>query len=188
MILPIPGGRITATFSEPRPLSNPGLHPHAALDVAPRTPGSPAMAVAPVAGFARLYQFLRPSTQFEWPISEKLEIKMSPVRSYFYDLYGGVLTIAEPSGRFHVLTHFFASAMWSWKKPVYVESKDPVRFPGIMLASDTFGVLEGEVLLPVGNAGFSTAPHIHWEIHPSVLTAPAPYASRLDPEMLLEGI
>jgi murein DD-endopeptidase MepM/ murein hydrolase activator NlpD len=49
-----------------------------------------------------------------------------------------------------------------------------------------FAIKEGAPLCPVGNAGFSTGPHVHWEIHPSseVLSS---YTDRLDPEVLLKG-
>lgn len=186
MTIPIPSGRITASFLEPRPLSNPGAHIHGALDIAPRLPGVSVMTFAPVSGVARFYQLLRPSLDYSFPKTDKYEISACPVRSYFYDTYGGIITILEPaSRRLHILTHYFASALWSTRDAHYVESNANTRFPGILLASDSFAVREGEALVPVGNAGFSTGHHIHWEIHPDAAHAPYAHAERLDPEALL---
>lgn len=185
MILPIPNGRITAPFSQPRPLGGPTTHIHGAIDVAAPLGSAPnPTAVAPVSGTARCLQFLRPSTDVYWPTSERPDINILLARNYFYDLYGGVITIYAADGTFHILTHFYASQLWAHSAPTYIESRAPGRFPCIALVGDPFRVSEGQSLVPVGNAGFSTGHHIHWEIHPGQRQI-YDYADRLDPEKLL---
>ena len=184
MILPLPSGRITAPFLQPRPLDGPKTHIHGAIDVAPQFPRQ--YAVAPVSGTAQFFQFLRPNTETRFPASDKPGIMSHPYHNYFYDLYGGLIAIREKgSSRLHILTHFWANDFWTRKAPDYIESRAPGRFPCVALMGDPFGVLEGERLAPVGNAGYSTGAHIHWEIHPTsdIIT---PYEQRLDPEQLLK--
>lgn len=184
MILPIPSGRITAPFSQPRPLGAAPTHVHGAIDVAPTSIHG---VVAPVSGRAQFLQFLRPNITTFFPADDKDIILRHPTHNYFYDLYGGICTIIDKhTGYLHVLTHFWASALWSRSVPVYTESRVEGRFPCVALIGTPFVVKEGAPLCPVGNAGFSTGPHVHWEIHPSSEVL-SPYADRLDPEALLKG-
>ncbi|MFN3347282.1 MAG: hypothetical protein ACK42E_05705 [Candidatus Bipolaricaulaceae bacterium] len=189
MILPIRGGRITASFLEPRPLSPSGApsphptHIHGALDIA----GGNGRCIAPVSGTARFLQFLRQTPGATFLSWDKPEILALAPRSYFYDTYGGILTIEDPlTGYYHILTHFWASSLWSRLTPHYLESAATTRDPCIALTSKPFPVREGEELLPVGNAGFSTGAHIHWEIHPASGPELRPHSERLDPQLLLK--
>ncbi len=185
MILPIPNGRITAPFAQPRPLGGPTTHIHGAIDIAASLGSAPnPTAVAPVSGIARFHQFLRPSIDVRWPNSEKEDIPALLVQNYFYDLYGGVITIRADDDTLHILTHFYASSLWARSIPGYIESRFPGRFPCIAIVGTPFRVSEGQSLVPVGNAGFSTGHHIHWEIHPGQRQI-YDYADRLDPEKLL---
>ena len=92
MILPIPSGRITAPFSEPRPLGSTPTHVHGAIDVAPTSVHG---VVAPVSGRAQFLQFIRPNITSRFPADDKDIILRHPTHNYFYDLYGGICTIID---------------------------------------------------------------------------------------------
>ena len=178
MILPIKGGVITSPFNEPRPLEGAKTHVHGALDVA-RGDG---IALAPVSGVARAYLFLR--SQTPWSRTDKTEILAVPAREYWYDLFGGVIEIRADDGTYHLMTHFYGSVLQERFGPFkYIESNVQTRTPTIMLASNGKMLSEGDKLCAIGNAGYSTGPHIHWEIHPT----PSIYlhSGRIDPEALL---
>ena len=50
-------------------------------------------------------------------------------------------------------------------KNSWTEQKADDRFPIIGVHTEKIIVKEGDSIGFVGNAGYSTGPHIHWEIH-----------------------
>ena len=92
MILPIQDGVITAEFYDPRPVSNPGAHVHGSVDIS-RGDG---LVRSPVDGIARAYVIIRPK-DWNWPKNEKPIISQIVVKEYWYDVYGGIITIEENS-------------------------------------------------------------------------------------------
>lgn len=173
-------GRVTAGFYDLRPLSNPGEHVHGAVDIAQGWGGSPTVH-SPVDGklIARVIRRLQHGS---WSKNEKAAIREDPVHNYFEDIYGGLLTIEEENGRYHIMTHFYPSQLHKrFGLTEYIETVDDSRWPTHMWFSKEIKVVKGEPLLPIGNAGFSTGPHLHWEIHHSRVLEP--YADRLNPEV-----
>lgn len=161
MTIPISGGRVTAPFDEPRPVEGPKTHDHGALDVA----GGDGQVRAPAAGIARAYIFIRYPGE-DWMFRDKPEIQELPFRRYWYDVFGGLIVVTEPSGIMHLMTHFFSNQLQRGfgRLHVYETSKE-TRFPCTALVSDAREVRRGEVVSKVGNAGYSSGPHIHWEVH-----------------------
>lgn len=188
MTNPVPNSLITAPFTQPRPFGGPYTHIHAALDLS--APGAP-LIVAPVSGLLTAYQFIRPKGGTWAAHDEKPEILHSPPHNYFYDIYGGLLTIEEPQGRYHILAHFWGSALHSpyhlhYVESVYTPPKLAPSFPCIAFISDPIHVNEGEPLIRMGNAGYSSGPHVHWEIHPSRNLVP--HSDRIDPTPFIKGV
>lgn len=90
---------------------------------------------------------------------------------YFYDTYGGVVVLLGESNLTHVFTHSYANQIYNhspihstWK---YTESRDDERWPVMVWHTfdDLIRVTEGQLIAAVGNAGFSTGAHTHYEIH-----------------------
>lgn len=171
MIIPITGSyRWTGSFDQPRPLTaEKKTHIHGAEDLAS---GPGAKILAPEAG--RLYCFcaIRPDTKRS--LGELASVGWAfdfLGRPYFYDVYGGVLIIVSKDGsRTHLLTHSYRNQIFNEVgiRPIVQESPKDERFP--ICAEHTFHnggreVREGQEICGVGNAGFSTGHHIHWEIH-----------------------
>lgn len=179
MLIPIHNGRVTAGFSDPRPLSNPGAHVHGAIDVA----GGTGLVVAPCSGKLQAYVFLRQKDG--WARDEKTEILALPPRDYWYDTYGGIIAIEDLRGEYHLLCHFYASKLQArFGTFTLVESKGEGRQPPIALLSKEVYIKKGEPLVHIGNAGFSTAAHLHWEVHHT--RDLEPYAARIDPMRRIE--
>jgi hypothetical protein len=176
MNIPVKGGKITADFRDPRPLSNPGQHVHGALDIA----GGDGIVRSPCEGVARAYVFIR-SKDSSWAKQDKPQIEAIQLRDYWYDIYGGLIVIMEAkTGRMHVMTHFWSKALQErFGQFEVIESSANGRWPSFALVGEEFKVAEGQALAPIGNAGFSTGPHLHWEVHPAGIVER--HADRIDP-------
>jgi len=181
----IKNGIITAGFSDPRPLSSPGQHIHGALDIA----GGDGLARSPVKGIAQGFVIIRGDG---WDRNEKPTILGFPWHDYFEDVYGGIIVIEETQhARLHILAHFWADIILdgSAKASVDIHYKDhfetikKTRFPARILRSIRVPVEAGDILGPVGNAGFvsgATGLHVHWEVHHSTKRLDD-YAARINP-------
>jgi len=182
MMTPLPGGRITATFDEMRPLISGGkivppekrTHPHGGLDLVDDK--GRWIIVSPAAGTAQGWAIFRsPGGAWGGPsIAEKSEILEFPWRDYWYDIYGAFVTVIEPSGILHMLCHIWASkilnpqpgpARYPFRFAYYIEEAESTLFPCHIMMTEATQVKAGQPLAPAGNAGFSTSRHVHWEIH-----------------------
>jgi hypothetical protein len=162
MIWPCPGNnRITTPWDDPRPISNPGKHVHGAIDIQTGI-GSPI--VAPEAGGLYLYFSIRSMDRQYWPQNEMKEF---PFRNYFYDMYGGVAVLKGDSGMTHLFSHLYMNPMHNRQRHdwVYIEQKEDTRFPVFCMMAGEIKVEAGEKIGESGNSGFSSGPHVHYEIH-----------------------
>lgn len=176
MTLPVKGGRITASFDQPRPLSDPGKWIHGAIDIA----GGDGIVRCPVDGIVRALVFIRPDLRFEWPRHEKKSIQQEPCNRYFYDTYGGMIVIEAIDKKYHILSHFYISQLQdAFGQLLITEQQADARFPAFMLSSATRYMDAGTPLCRMGNAGYSTGAHLHWEIHPT--KSIYPHRNRVDP-------
>jgi hypothetical protein len=172
---PVRGGVITTPFNERRPLSVPlaqRTHIHGALDLA----GGDGIIRAPAEGIAQGAAIFR-TPSGAWGAAgqaEKSEILEFPWRDYFYDVFGGIVVLYEPSGRMHLLCHIWASqilnhqphpAQFPFRYAYYIEERESTRWPCHMMLTEEVEVREGQPLARVGNAGYSTGPQLHWEIN-----------------------
>ena len=173
MTFPVPGGRLTAGFDQMRPLSVPmdqRTHVHGAIDIAAAI-GTPI--IAPEAGMLHYFAAFRPDhdrTMGEFGENQFPFYFMG--RPYFYDIYGALILVLGKSGHTHIFAHSFLNHLFNapphrvkWK---YDESPAFERFPlTAFFTTNGYGhhISEGATIGSVGNAGYSTGPHVHYEMH-----------------------
>jgi hypothetical protein len=171
MMVPVLGP-VTAGFYQERPLTaKVKTHNHGAWDIAAPV-GAPI--AAPEAGYLYYCAFFRPpNSPKRIDVVAKKIIMPFDFRSHYYwaDIYGPMI-ILQSTTLTWVITHSYMNQLYNrgigasmrWD---YVEEDDDGRWP--ICAWHTFGnklrVDEGERIGYVGNAGFSTGPHIHMEVH-----------------------
>ncbi len=162
-------GYITTNFYEPRPLSKPlekRNHNHGAIDLAGSI-GDPIIAVEAGEVYAWCAYRIEPSTY--WPTMPIVNGYGNQFANYFYDTFGGVIILRSLDGnRTHVITHSYGNQLFNkriYDSAFYIEQKDDVRFPIHGYFTPLTKVHAGSIIGYVGNAGFSTGAHIHWEIH-----------------------
>jgi len=162
-------GPVTTNFFEPRPLSKPideRDHIHGAIDIA-----APVNApiVAPEAGTVFAWAAYRPEPGMYWPEKPVINGSPLPYANYFYDTYGAILILrGSGASHVHVIAHSYANQVVNkglFQGSYYYEEKADRRFPLHAIYTDRHDVKEGSVIGYVGNAGYSTGSHIHWEIH-----------------------
>jgi hypothetical protein len=181
MKIPVDGGRITAGFDDPRPLSNPGQHVHGALDIA----GGDFNIRSPCDGIARAFAFFRSPGEGWSRDAENPAISSIPFRDYWQDIYGGMVTIVEAkTGRLHIMTHLWPSKLTVYgpfRSISYMETAAKTRFPAHMIMTEKAEVKRGDQVGRIGSAGYSTGPHLHWEVHNLSFRLDA-HAARVRPE------
>jgi len=166
-------GKLTSGFNEPRPLSDPGKHIHGAIDIRGdiRT-----IIKAPESGKAFCYVGIRPKPDMVWPRTFTVHGKVFPYNNYFYDMYGGiiVLQVFDDTGlniiRTHVMAHSYGNQIFNKSifkdfEKYWIEQAENNRFPIHGTYTGVIVVAEGDPIGFVGNAGYSTGSHLHWEIH-----------------------
>lgn len=193
-VWPVPGHkRISAGFDQLRPLSRPvheRTHVHGAIDI-PAPVGTPI--VAPESG--ELYAFFAMRggnvNRGVHEVFDRVPKMPFDLRNhyYWYDIYGGVLLLRSNNNT-HIITHSYINQLMK-RKPLCdvswrpVESANDERWP--VVAFHTFltpiQVGAGELIGHVGNAGFSTGAHIHYEIHEG--SSWDKHEDRIDPEAWL---
>lgn len=153
---------ITTPWDDPRPISNPGEHPHGAVDI--KTPIG-AEIVAPEDGMLFLYYaFRQVSEPKSWPNDGS---NTFPWRNYFYDMFGGIIVLKGESGYTHLFAHSYINQLHNKTRHdwVAIEEKAAKRFPLTAMLAGGIRAREGEKIGETGNAGYSTGPHCHYEIH-----------------------
>lgn len=159
-------GFVSTDFTDPRPISNPGEHIHGAIDIA--APESEEIH-APEAGTVMAWCAYRIKPGTYWPDMPLLNGNALPYCNYFYDTYGGCLILrSDDRQRTHIITHSYANQLFNkglLQNAYTYEEKADIRFPFHAVYTGWHDVRVGAQIGFVGNAGYSTGPHIHWEIH-----------------------
>lgn len=192
MTLPVKG-RVSAGFDQPRPLTQDRkTHIHGAWDIAARI-GTPIY--APESGTLTYFVFIRPSSDRRniAVLANKANCPFEFGDHYYWaDIYGSVILV-QSNNHTHVMTHSYqnqlqnrglgATVAWG-----YVEEDDDHRFPtrGLHTFGSPIKVDEGAQVGYVGNSGFSTGPHVHWEIHRRHTWNP--WGTRINPAHIFRDI
>lgn len=193
MLMPVQG-TITAKFNQMRPLkgrTEENEHIHGAVDIA--APSGRTI-TAPEAGLLRGYIARRApnngSQYWDDPIvmpHHAYVNRVFPFSNYFYDMFGGVLVL-RAGERTHIFTHVFGRQMFNYgiftEYPKYWhEEKGKLRWPIFAIYTPEVPVGVGQAIGKVGDAGYSSGPHVHWEIHNGYRWNK--HLERINPESLL---
>jgi len=179
--------KITTDFWESRPLSidySKRTHPHAAWDIKSLGYGQVPY-VAPEPGKAYYWFSVRAPggdhVPVKWPDGKPFAFQY-----YTYDIYGCVVVLEGQSGHTHVFCHSFINQIFNGRfmkrdAIVYQEQSEKLPFPSMAFHTlNTARIVDkGEVLGYIGDAGYSQAPHVHYELH--IGKDYIPYLKRPDP-------
>jgi hypothetical protein len=182
-------GDISAPFDQPRPLgSDSPTHVHGGIDI-PSPVGT--QILAPEAGTARAWIATRYRDNQYWPEPVQMDDGDFPFANYFLDMYGGIIVLRSADRwRTHIIAHCFGNQIFNRRPMGYTEThwaeeSTVTRWPIHAIYTDEVQYNEGELLGYVGNAGYSTGPHIHWEIHHGYRWNS--HEKRIDPAAWLAG-
>jgi murein DD-endopeptidase MepM/ murein hydrolase activator NlpD len=180
--------KISAGFDEMRPLkADPKTHKHGAIDIAVRrkTP-----IYAPEKGrlfYHMVFRSERMTHNLFWESG-----RWYAFSNYFYDIWGGLIILeGEETGYTHVFAHCESEYLFNdglvSREAFSLEENNYGKF-SISLVSKEFPVLvnQGDRIGRSGNAGFSTGPHIHYEIHPGRKWER--HADRINPETMYDEL
>lgn len=202
---PIKNGKITGPFDEVRPWAlnrkmargenltdseKSKLHPHAALDIVAKGDNH-IYAPCNCIGFAWWSKRDSDGKKHNraWPKTPEINGIPFAWRNYFYDTYGGVIVLKELDVNnkivaTHLICHSYQNQLFNMEpfsnaviKTVEEKAEDPYAISAIYTTEIRFR--EGDLIGHVGNAGYSTGKHIHWEIHPG--RSWAKHAERINP-------
>lgn len=176
--------RISSTFGEMRPLNaEHKTHPHGAIDLAvPRN----TVIYAPEKGRLFYHVAMRSERMIQnlyWGTG-----RWYAFSNYYYDVWGGLVVLeGEETGYTHVFAHCEADYLFNngkVKKDLFTLSEEGDGKFSISLISKESPILVniGDEIGRSGNAGFSTGPHIHYEIHRG--RAWEPHGDRVNPASL----
>jgi hypothetical protein len=187
-------GRISAGFDQPRPIgAKKTTHPHGAIDI---VPSEDLTIKAPESGSVFAYLAVRYEPGNYWPEFIEVHGRGFPFLNYFYDMFGGILVLQAHNGdprvitRTHVFAHswgnqIFNSGLFEDRGTFWIEEGRQTRWPVHATYTEKVIVEEGQPIGRVGNAGFSTGKHLHWEIHEGFTWQR--HRDRIDPEEWLNG-
>jgi hypothetical protein len=167
-----------------RPLSVPlekRTHKHGAIDLAGDDWNSVKVLYrAPENGRLFCMISIRPDREKSWPDNRVIFARTrdgkqqvpSQFLEYWHDTYGVVMMLNGQSGLLHVFAHTYGSQAFSQHAfdPAglsWDEQPGDARWPVFCLNNfdGPTAVERGDTIGVVGNAGFSTGKHLHYEIH-----------------------
>lgn len=175
---------VSAPFDELRPLgAKKPTHVHGAIDIAVKR-GTPIH--APESGLLYYHWQVRtnPGHTQDWYWDDRRWYAFS---NYFYDVYGALLILEADSGRTHVFAHVEGECVFAelGRHASGIEYRESAGAHFVSNLAHPVMVIEGDLIGQSGNAGFSTGPHVHWEIHNK--RAWTPHEKRVDPAKLFES-
>lgn len=166
MYFPIRGPyKITSDFDELRPLSKPidqRKHKHGAIDYGV---SKGTLITSPENGILYYHLLARQAKgthNLFW--QDKVWYAFS---NYFYEIWGGLIIVEGRTGYTHVFAHIEASVIGKMlnEKTSGIDIIESEQ--GLLISNLSYGIPIG-VAEPIGysgNAGYSTGPHVHYEIH-----------------------
>lgn len=190
-LFPVKKGRVTTGFYDRRPYSKPIAQRnryHRGWDIGKGIGYAAGKIVAPEAGLLYFHLIHRShnkkTASFEWPDGEWYIFS-----NFFYDNYGCCTVLVGESGKTYMFAHqnepdFFMLAFsvfqidslkLNWDKQAYNN-----WVQALITLDKCVYVRKGARIGTIGNSGYSTADHLHMQIHADKND----YSSRIDPAEL----
>jgi len=183
MTYPLSSKRITAPWNEPRPLgvADPArAHVHGAIDI-----GCPVGEEIRSPEMGIVYWQCQPRKRTDTHNVYWDDDSWYAFSNYFHETYGGLVIVeGKESGLTHVFAHIEAPTVFRMlnQHTSHIDClEDDVSYL-ICNMSQGRAIEEGEIIGYSGNAGKSTGPHVHYEIHRR--RSWLPHGERPDPAKL----